>query len=94
VSTSSFRGNINYNWIAFRSMSTDILKMIIPQNASTEVICTCSHKTAVVATTQIYRSAKLPQADCVVTAVEGCSGELNLLPIYFSYITWSNKYSK
>jgi hypothetical protein len=66
VSTSSCRGNINYYWSAFRSMSTDILKMI-PQNAHIEVICTSSHKTAMVATIQIYSSAKFAQADCVVS---------------------------
>jgi len=66
VSTSSCRGNTNYYWSAFRSMSTDISNMIIPQNARIEVICTSSHKTAVVATIQIYSSAKFPQADCVV----------------------------
>jgi hypothetical protein len=67
VSTSSCRGNINYYWSAFRSMSTDILKMIIPQYTRIDVICTSSHKTAVVATIQIYSSIKFPQADCVVS---------------------------
>lgn len=67
VSTSSCRGNISYYWSAFRSMSTDILKMIISQNAHIQVICTSSHKTAVVATVQIHSSAKFPQADCVVS---------------------------
>jgi len=67
VGTSAFRRNINYYWSAFRSMSTDISNMITPQNARIEVICTSSHKTAVVATIQIYSNAKFPQADCVVS---------------------------
>jgi len=66
LSTSSCTENINYYWSAFRSTCTDILNMITPQNAQIGVICTSSHKTAVVATIQIY-SAKFPQADCVVS---------------------------
>jgi hypothetical protein len=67
ISTSSCRGNTSNYWSTFTSMSTDILNMIIPQNARIEIICTSSHKTAVVATTQIYSSAKFPQADCVLS---------------------------
>ena len=60
VNTSSFRGNISCYWSAFRSMSTDILKMIIPQNTHIEVTCTNSHKNVLFATIQIYSTAKFP----------------------------------
>ena len=83
VSTSSFTGNISYYQSAFRSMSTHIMKMIIPQNTCIKVTCTCSHKTAVVATIQIYSSTKFPQADCVVRAVKGVVVNLNCCQFIF-----------